>query len=427
MRILAAEHLLPVSSSPISDGAVAIEGGTIAAVGVLANIVDRFPGAAVESFGNAAIFPGLVNCHSHLEVTSMRGALDDVEHEFSEWLVRLSAIRESLSDAEIRHAAVVGAREGARGGVTCFGDIGRYGIAGLEALKTVGLRGVVFQETGFSPEDATADDDFSLLIEKFERLRESETSLVKIGLSPHSPYTVGPKLLSLIARFAIDGNVPISIHASESRDEKRLLERGDGLFPRIYEKYGVQWTSPQISSIKYLGEIGILETRPLLAHCVTVSADDIELIAATGSRVAHCPKSNAKFGHGYAPLENMLDSGIAVGLGSDSVGSNNVCDLFEESRFAGLAARNRPGSLRFITARELLETATLGGARALGLDAAIGSLEVGKAADIAVVSLDHESFWPVADIYSALIFCANGRDVVLTMVGGRDIYRRHNG
>ena len=153
-----------------------------------------------------------------------------------------------------------------------------------------------------------------------------------------------------------------------------------------------------------------------------MSAGDIERIAANGAAIAHCPKSNAKFGHGYAPLEAFWDAGIAVGLGSDSVASNNVCDLLEESRFAALATRNRDGSTRFAAARDLLEAATIGGARALGLDHLIGTLESGKQADIAVISLENIAQQPVSDIHAALVFSSNARDVAMTMVAGNRVY-----
>jgi 5-methylthioadenosine/S-adenosylhomocysteine deaminase len=153
-----------------------------------------------------------------------------------------------------------------------------------------------------------------------------------------------------------------------------------------------------------------------------VTDEDIETIVATGSRVAHCPKSNAKFGHGYAPFEKMLDAGIAIGLGSDSVASNNVCDLIEESRFAAMYARNRTGRERFVSARDVLKAATVGGAKALGLDEKIGTIEAGKEADIAVVSLSSLAQTPVTDVEASIVFSSNARDVVMTMVAGKEIF-----
>ena len=421
MQILSAEYVLPITSDPIRNGAVAIEGDKIVAVGTLDEVKGQFPETAFTDYGEAAILPGFVNCHSHLEITSMRGALDEVEHDFSAWLLRLTGIRAKMSSDEIETSAVAGAIEGVRAGVTCFGDIGRYGLAGFNALKKVGLRGILFQETEFSPSDQTADKDFDALLAKFETLRTRKTDLVGVGLSPHSPYTISPRLFELIAEYSLQNVVPLTIHAAESASEIELLRHGTGFFKEVYEKYNVEWQSPHCSPIEFLERSGVLAAKPLLAHCVKVNEADIEKIAISGSKIAHCPKSNAKFGHGYAPFERFLDAGIAVGLGSDSVASNNVCDLLEESRFAALVSRNRMGSARFIEAKEVLETATLGGAKALGLDSQIGSLEPGKQADLAVISLKSVAQKPVNDIHTALVFSSNARDVVMTMVAGDEI------
>lgn len=424
MKILTAEYVLPISSEPIVHGAVAIDGDRIAGVGMLDEIKQKFGAVEINDFGKAAILPGFVNCHSHLEITSMRGALDDVEHDFRAWLLKLNEIRKELSPADIEAAAILGATEGARAGVTCFGDIGRYGAAGLNALKSVGLRGVLFQETEFSPDNSTAEVDFEKLKAKFSSLREQSTGLVEVGLSPHSPYTVSRRLFELIAEFAIANNVKLTIHAAESTDEDALLFRGEGFFTDFYRRMELNWEVPGCSPVEFLSRTGVLGAKPLLAHCVTVSDSDIELIASTGTHIAHCPKSNAKFGHGYAPFEKFLDTGIVVGLGSDSVASNNVCDLLEESRFAALSARNRVDSERFVTAREVLEAATLGGAKALGLSEKIGTLESGKQADIAVVSLSRPAQSPVNNIESILVFSSNAGDVVMTMVAGQERFAR---
>ena len=422
MQLLSAKYVVPITSAPIIEGTVAIENDKIVAVGSRPSLEAKFPSAKSKDFGEAAILPGFVNCHSHLELTAMRGALDDVEHDFRSWLLKIQGLRSAMTEADIEAAALAGAREGAAAGVTCFGDIGRYGRAGLNALKTVGLRGIVFQETEFSPDNRTADEDFATLGATFEKLKNEETELVRVGLSPHATYTVSSRLFELIAQYAILNRVSLTIHAAEARDEFKLLIEGEGFFTEVYERFGLEWQSPRCSPIDYLERLGVLSTKPLLAHCVTVSDSDIAKIAATGATVAHCPKSNAKFGHGWAPFEKFIDAGIAVGLGSDSVASNNVCDLLEESRFAALAARNREGSKRFISAKEVLEAATLGGAKALGLDHSIGSLDPKKQADIAVVSLSNGAQVPVNDIYAALVFSSNARDIKATFVAGQKIY-----
>jgi len=424
MKILTARYVVPVSSEPIENGAVAFENAKIAAVGERDEIIRKFAEAEIENLGEAAILPGLVNAHSHLEITAMRGFLDRFDDDFTSWLLTLNKVRaEVLTAEDVQNAAVSGAVEGARAGVTCFGDIGRFGRNGFEALKAVGLRGVVFQETEFSPDDKTAAADFLKLKDKFLELKESETGLVKIGLSPHSPYTVGKKLFEKIAAYAIETGVKLSIHAAESVEENELMQKGSGFFAGIYEKYGFEWHTPRCSSVEFLDRLDILRARPLLAHCVKVSERDIELIKNSDARIAHCPKSNAKFGHGIAPFEKFLAAGVKTGFGSDSVASNNVCDILEEARFATLLARNLPERKRFLQAMEIIETATLGGARALGLESEIGTLEAGKQADFAVFSLESPAQMPVHDVYSALLFASNARDCRLTVVAGEEIYR----
>ncbi|MGI9054743.1 MAG: amidohydrolase family protein [Pyrinomonadaceae bacterium] len=424
MKIISARYVLPISGEPIENGAVIIENDKIKSVGTIEEIGRKFPRTEIENFGEAAILPGFVNAHSHLEITAMRGYLDDVEDDFYAWLMKLTKGRsEYLTEADVKIAAVFGALEGARAGVTCFGDIGRMGSAGFEALKTNGLRGIVFQETEFSPDDKTAVEDFEKLKDKFLELKETENNLVKAGLSPHAPYTVGRKLFEKITDYTIAENIKISVHAAESLQEQSLLETGTGFFADVYKNYGFEWSSPNCSPVEYLNKIGVLQAKPLLAHCINVSDSDIDLIVKSDSKIAHCPKSNAKFGHGIAPLEKFLAAKIAVGFGSDSVASNNTCDILEEARFATLLARTRNGKKRFLQAKEIIETATLGGAKSLGLENEIGTLSEGKQADLCVISLNDPAQMPVIDVYSALLFASNSRDVRLTMVAGREVYR----
>ncbi len=424
MKILSADYVLPISSAPIENGAVVIDEDKIIAVGSRQDIAEKFAEATEENFGEAVIMPGLINAHSHLEITAMRGFLDDVEDIFFTWLMKLTTTRaDKLTENDIEISALAGAVEGARAGVTCFGDIGRYGQAGFSALKRVGLRGVLFQETEFSPKNEEAENDFAKLKDKFLALKSGETNLVKVGISPHAPYTVSRKLFELITKYALDENIKISIHAAESDQEKEFFLDGEGFFAEMYRKQNLEWNAPKTSELEYLAKIGVLQAKPLLAHCIKVSESDVDLIAESGTRIAHCPKSNAKFGHGIAPLEMFLDKKVRVGFGSDSVASNNICDILEEARFAALFARNSTHKKRFLTAREIIETATLGGASALGLETEIGTLEEHKQADLIVISLDNIAQLPVHDVYSALLFTSNARDVRLTMVAGEVIFR----
>ncbi len=424
MKIIAAEYILPISDLPLKNSAVAIEKDKIIAVDEKKQLLEKYPEADIEDFGTSVIMPGFVNCHSHLELTAMRGYLDQFDDDFSSWLIKLTKTRrDNLTDADIQVSAMLGALEGVMAGVTCFGDIGRRGLAGFNALKDIGLRGVLFQETEFSPDNKTSKVDFKNLIDKITILRESETDLVKVGLSPHSTYTVSRELFEEIAEYSKANKVKISIHASESLQEEKLMQKGEGFFAEIYKKENVRWESPKCSTIEYLFKIGVLRVKPLLAHCVKVSETDIDLIKQSESRIAHCPKSNAKFGHGVAPFESFLDKDIATGFGSDSMASNNTCDILEESRFATLLARTRTEKRRFIHAQEIIGSATIGGAKALGLEKEIGTLEAGKQADLIVISLEAFAQMPVHNIYSTLLFASNSSNVKLTMVAGDTIYR----
>ena len=424
MKILSADYVLPISSELIPGGAVAIDETEIIAVGAERELAEKFPEIRIENFGEAVIMPGFVNAHSHLEITAMRGFLDDVETDFYSWLIKLTKTRaELLTEADVKIAALAGALEGARAGVTCFGDIGRFGAAGFEALKANGLRGVLFQETEFSPVDEAAIDDFETLKDKFLALKETESPLVEVGISPHAPYTVSRKLFEKITDYALAENIKITVHVAESSEEKDLMEKGEGFFADLYRKLNLEWRAPRTTSVEYLFQVGVLEAKPLLVHCVKVSDSDIARIIESDSRIAHCPKSNAKFGHGVAPLEKFFDAKIIVGIGSDSVASNNACDILEESRFAALFARSSESKNRHVTAKKIIKTATFGGAKALGLDARIGTLETGKQADLAVISLGDIAQQPVHDVYAALLFASNARDVRMTMVAGKEIYR----
>ena len=178
MKIISARYVLPISAEPFENGAVAIEDDKIIAVGTSEEIGEKYPKIEFENYGEAAILPGFVNAHSHLEITAMRGFLDDVEDDFYAWLMKLTKGRaEHLTETDVKNAAIFGALEGARAGVTCFGDIGRMGIAGFEALKANGLRGIVFQETEFSPDDKTAGDDFEKLKAKFLALKRNRNAV----------------------------------------------------------------------------------------------------------------------------------------------------------------------------------------------------------------------------------------------------------
>ena len=216
------------------------------------------------------------------------------------------------------------------------------------------------------------------------------------------------------------------IHAAESESEQLLMLEGRGPFAESYARRGFTFDSPGVSTVRHLDATGVLDTRPLLAHCVRVDGADMSLMKERGASVAHCPKSNAKLGHGRAPLAALLGAGVNVGLGSDSVASNNTCDMLEESRFALLGSRASLETLeggRMLEASDALRMMTLNGARALKLEGAAGALAEGLEADLTAVRLDAAHQTPAYEPTSALVFTSSARDVLLTVVAGREIFR----
>ncbi len=424
-KLYTARWILPDASSLIESGAVAIEASQVIAVGSRDELVSQFPKAPVRDFGEAAILPGFVNAHSHLELTAMRGYLEREEADFFSWLRKLTIARlERMTPDDLYVSAAWGAIEAARAGVTCVGDASDAASTSMRALSDVGLRGIVYQES-FGPNPNEAHENFDKLREKVAHLREYETDLVNIGISPHAPYSVSAPQLELIAEFAIAEKLPLMMHAAESEAESLFMQEGHGAFAENLAQRGIEWRAPGISSIQYLARHGILQTRPLLAHCVRVDDADLETIKGAGAKIAHCPKSNAKLGHGRAPFAVFIEKGIKVGFGSDSVASNNTCDMLEEARFAILMARGTVGvngAVQKLNAEIALEALTMGGARALGFETRMGALVEGAQADMIAVALNGAHQVPLYDPRTALIFSSSGRDVLMTMVAGKEVF-----
>jgi cytosine/adenosine deaminase-related metal-dependent hydrolase len=428
-EIYRARWVLPISTAILNDGAIAIANRRILAVGPAAEISRRFPGARITDFGRAAILPGFVNAHSHLELTIMRGFLEREEHDFFTWLRKLTLTRLAMSAEDLFVSVTCGAVEAIRAGVTCVGDASSFGATAMKALRQLGLRGVVYQES-FGPDPNGAKENVQRLSDQIAELRGNENELVRAGVSPHSVYTVSPLHLELISRLARDEKLPLMMHAAESNAEELFMREGLGPFAEGFKSRGISWKPPGVSTVQHLNRHGVLETKPLLAHCIRVDDADVETIKETCAGIAHCPKSNAKLGHGRAPFSKFIAAGARVGLGSDSVASNNTCDILEEARFATLLARLAPAdtteSFRVgppPDSQSVLLAATLGGARALGLEDQVGSLALGKQADLVVVGLDGPHQRPVCDPADALVFSSSGRDVLLTVVAGEVIYR----
>jgi 5-methylthioadenosine/S-adenosylhomocysteine deaminase len=417
---------MPIASPPIEDGAVAVDDSRIVCVGERLSLAEKFPEASIEEFGEAVILPGFVNAHSHLELTAMRGFLESEEGNFPAWLNKLTTARlERMMPEDLYLSALCGAVEAARAGVTCVGDASDAASASMRALTSVGLRGIVYQEA-FGPNPHDAREKFELLREKVLTLRVLENESVRVGVSPHAPYSVSAPQLELIAEYALAEDLPLMMHAAESENEAQFMLLGSGPFAEGLRRRGIEWRAPGISSVQYLARHGVLRTRPLLAHCVRVDEADLHTLKEYDARVAHCPKSNAKLGHGHASLAAFLEHDIKVGLGSDSVASNNACDILSEAGFAALLSRalcDETRNGRMMSAEEVLLTATLGGARALGLEHQTGALVEGLQADLCIISMKGTHQLPIYDTAATLVFASSGRDVIATIVAGREVYR----
>jgi len=358
----------PVTAPPITDGAVLVDGAVIAAVGP-DQTVPRPPQAESLEFPHGALTPGLVNCHTHLELTAFGGRVADPE--FPRWIRQLRELKDATDPETFRRAAEQGVRDGWAAGVTCVADTGSTGAA-MHALHALGGRGVIYQEV-FGPDPARCERSMSELVAAVEGLSPLASDRLRLGVSPHAPYTVSAPLYRAVADFARTERLPIAVHLAESREEVEFVRHGRGPFAEALRARGIAVDARRLSPVAYLLQLGVLASGNCLTiHCVQVDGADIARLRDAGASVAHCPRSNTAHRHGTAPLAAMRAAGLKVGLGTDSVVSTGDVYLWGDALAAGL---EREDALRMLT---------IEGARALGLDAEIGSLEVGKQADLAV-------------------------------------------
>ena len=412
-----ARWVLPITQPPIENGTVVETDGLITYVGPRS----AAPPGKDYDLGESILIPGLVNTHTHLELTAMRGFLEDLC--FSDWIDKLRQSRNGIMDADaLLDSARLGIVEGVEAGITTFADTCSSGVV-MRAMREAGVRGIMYQEV-FGPDPAQAGVAMRELEDRVEALRLDQTELVTLGVSPHAPYTVSDPLYDAAASFANLRRLPLAMHIAESEPEFDLVAQGAGDFADRWKRRGIAVSPRARSPIALLEERGALERGPLLIHCVRVDADDVEIMARRRCSVAHCPASNAKFGHGIAPLLPLIAAGIRVGIGSDSVASNNRMDILDEARLSVLVHRAATRRHDAFGAHDALQLATIGGARALGLDSRVGSLDVGKEADLAAFRIDIPRTIPTGDPYSAAIFALPGRSAELVAVKGRVLVER---
>ena len=405
MTVLSADWVVPVEGPPIRDGAVAFEeDGTIAAVGPRSDL------GAGTHYANAVVLPGFVNAHTHLEYEVYAGFGDSLG--FPEW-IGLHVQRKARIDLEDMEASErLGALACLASGITTVGDCSFSGAAAT-ACADLGLRGTVYLEV-FGTDETPIRDRFE---PTRERLADLPPDLIRIGISPHAPYTCTIDLY----RAAGELGLPVATHLAESAAETQFLRTGTG----AWESFADMLVGPPgTTGIRALAEAGLLHSNVIAAHCVEADEEEIQLLATHDVAVAHCPRSNGILGCGVAPLRALIDAGIRVCIATDSPASTPSFDMFEEMRTAIVCARTRERRPDALTAAEALELATLGGARALGLDSELGSLVPGKKADLTVLSLADTSFVPWEDPVTGAVLGGSPQRVVATLVSGKPRYEK---
>jgi cytosine/adenosine deaminase-related metal-dependent hydrolase len=352
----------------------------------------------------------LVNTHTHLELTGFDGLVP--EQDFPAWIRHLMAIKAGRTPAQFLAAARKGIHDCWAAGVTTVADTGDSGVV-IEALAELGGSGIAYQEV-FGPDPEQADSALDGVVRRLGQLTRYTGPRIRLGISPHAPYSVSGLLYGLVSAYAAEQALPMAVHVAESEDETLLLSRGSGGFARSWESRAIPLPPPPgRSPVAWLDQHGVLGPRTLCIHVVRAGDADLEILARRGAAIAHCPRSNRRHGHGTAPLAHALRRGIRVGVGTDSVASVTPLDLLAEAR----AAREIAG----LNPEAAVRLATLEGARALGLERELGSLVTGKWGDLLALDLPGAVD---ASRLAGTVLSRVHQDVRLTVVGGRDVYRR---
>ncbi len=392
-------------------GAIAIEGDKIVAAGSEEDILSRYQAAEVIDCGGKVLMPGLVNTHTHIPMTLLRGLSDDLRLDV--WLMgyMMPVEREFVSPEFVRLGTKLGCAEFIRSGVTTFNDMYYFEDDVAEATAEVGLRAVVGQTVmKFSAPDAESYEDSLELSENLIK-KWQDHALIIPAIAPHAVYTCTPDVLTSVVELAKKYDARVHFHVSETKDEVENLRKEHGL-----------------PVVPYIRKFGMLETKMIAAHCVYLDEGEIRTLQHAGVGIAHNPTSNLKLASGFAPVSRMMQLGCNVGIGTDGPASNNDLDMFEEIRLANLIAKASSGDPTVLPARQTLEMATIIGAKALHMDEMIGSLEPGKRADVILIDISQVHNQPrfLRDpdgIYAQIIYAAKSTDVTDTMVNGKWLMR----
>lgn len=407
-QIIEARWVIPVvpRGTVLEHHAVVLDGARIVAVLPATEARQRYVARQELRLPDHALIPGLINLHTHAAMSLMRGLADD--QTLMDWLERhiWPAESSALDEHFVADGTLVASAEMLRGGTTLFNDMYFFPRAAAKAVARSGIRAALGLVVLDFPTPYAADAEDYLFKGLAVRDELMGATRITTCLAPHAPYTLGDRAFAHVLTYADQLGANIHVHLHETQHE----------ISRSVEQYGMR-------PIQRLAALGLLGPNVIAAHCVHLSATEISLLAVQGCHVAHCPSSNLKLGSGVAPVAELLAAGVNVGLGTDGAASNNRLDLWTEMRLAALLAK-ASGNATCLPAAQVLEMATLNGARALGLDGLLGSLETGKQADLVAVDFSAIEMQPCYDPLSHLVYVAGREQVSHTWVDGNLCYQR---
>jgi 5-methylthioadenosine/S-adenosylhomocysteine deaminase len=406
--LLSARWVIPVEpeDTVLEDHAIAVDEGRIVEILPNAEALTKYQPDNHHDLGQHVLLPGLINSHSHTAMNLMRGLADDLP--LMEWLNNhiWPAEQQWVSADFVHDGSLLACAEMLRSGTTCVNDMYFFPEQTVRAMETAGMRAsiglIVIDFPSAYAQDA--DEYLNKGIELHDQLHNN--TLISTTFAPHAPYTVSDAALGRIATYAEELDIPIHMHVHETADEVSQAIKASGQRP-----------------VARLAELGLLSPRLLAVHMTQLTADEIAQCAEAGVHVLHCPESNLKLASGFCPVHDLQQAGINVALGTDGAASNNDLDMFGEMRSAALLAKAVSQNAGAVPAEQALRMATISGARALGLDKEIGSLEVGKAADIIAVDLSGIETEPVYNPVSQLVYAADRTRVTDVWVAGRHLLK----
>jgi 5-methylthioadenosine/S-adenosylhomocysteine deaminase len=403
-----AKWILPVvpQGRVLRDCCLAVDKGLILGIHTRQEAPKLYQPAQTVELPEHVLMPGLINAHGHAAMSLLRGFADDLP--LSDWLQNHIWPAEArwVSNNFVRDGAELAIAEMLRSGTTCFSDMYFFPEATAAAAQRAGMRAqVAFPILDFPTAWGSGPDDY---IHKGIELRDNYKSshLISIGFGPHAPYTVSDEPLQRVATLAEELQAPIQIHLHETAGEVEDAVKASGVRP-----------------IERLNNLGLLSPLTQCVHMTQLTDEDIDLVASTGASVIHCPESNLKLASGLCPVQKLIDANINVALGTDGAASNNDLDMFGEMRTAALVGKLAASNAAAVSADTAVYMATLGGAKALGLDHCTGSLEPGKAADVIAVRLDDIESIPLFELASQLVYTASGHKVTHSWVNGKMLMR----